>query len=131
MGGLRVLGLVLALVVVPGGVAMSADCAALTKRAKIAECIGDDFQRADATLNSVYKRLMHGLGKTGQTGLRDAERAWIAFRDKHCAFVGGASAGGSIQAMVIGQCQTELTVDRVAQLAWQLHCAGTDAACAR
>ena len=94
MGGLRVLGLVLALVVVPGGVAMSADCAALTKRAKIAECIGDDFQRADATLNSVYKRLMHGLGKTGQTGLRDAERAWIAFRDKHCAFVGGASAGG-------------------------------------
>lgn len=130
MLNVRVIGLA-AVFLMSGGALMASDCAKLTERARIEACVGDDFQRADATLNTVYKQLMAKLGKSGQTSLRDAERAWIGFRDKHCAFVGSAAEGGSIQATIVGQCQTELTVDRVAQLARQLNCGEGDLDCVR
>lgn len=126
----RVIGLAAALLL-PGGALMASDCAKLTERARIEACVGGDFKRADATLNTVYKQLMAKLGKSGQASLRDVERAWISFRDKHCAFVGSAAQGGSIQATIIGQCQTDLTVDRVAQMAQQLHCGEGDLSCVR
>lgn len=111
--------------------AIAADCTLLTDPARVAACVGDDYANADATLNRSYQSVMRALDPEGKALLRDAERAWIGFRDKHCAFVGAASGGGSIEATVIGQCETELTIDRIAQLAWQLTCDPTDAACAR
>ncbi len=44
------------------------------------------FQRVDADLNSVYERCLALLPPAGKTGLRDAQRAWIEYRDANASF---------------------------------------------
>jgi uncharacterized protein YecT (DUF1311 family) len=45
-----------------------------------------------------------------------AQRAWIAFRDAHCASEGYEFRGGSMEPFMIGTCMTKLTEERTAQL---------------
>ena len=44
------------------------------------------FQRVDADLNVVYQRCLALLSPAGQAALRDAQRAWIGYRDANGAF---------------------------------------------
>ena len=39
------------------------------------------FERADAELNVVYKRITSSLPAASKTALRDAQRAWIDYRN--------------------------------------------------
>ena len=48
--------------------------------------------------------------------LRAAQRAWIIFRDQHCASVSYEARGGSMEAMLYGICREEQTRLRIAQL---------------
>jgi hypothetical protein len=68
----------------------------------------------DASLNATYKSLMAKLDAAGQSRLRDAQRAWIAFRDKECAFRATGDA-----------CVAELTRARTQALDAALADAGT------
>ncbi|HEY0275912.1 MAG TPA: lysozyme inhibitor LprI family protein [Paenirhodobacter sp.] len=111
-------------------VAQAADCASAQTQADLNICVGEDYQLADRTLNAVYARLMKRLDPRARGLLRDAQRAWIPFRDKHCAFVGSGTEGGSIQGMVIAGCLTELTTARAGQIIAQLSCAEGDVSCA-
>ena len=45
------------------------------------QCAGVDAANADAALNKIYKQLAAKLDGKEKTALRDAQRAWIAFRD--------------------------------------------------
>jgi uncharacterized protein YecT (DUF1311 family) len=42
-----------------------------------------DFDGADKDLNAVYKRCIAAVTETAQAALRDAQRAWIEYRDAH------------------------------------------------
>jgi uncharacterized protein YecT (DUF1311 family) len=44
------------------------------------------FQRVDADLNAVYERCLTLLSPAGKTALRDAQRAWIEYRDANGPF---------------------------------------------
>ena len=44
------------------------------------------FQRVDADLNAVYQRCLVLLSPAGQAALRDAQRAWINYRDANGPF---------------------------------------------
>lgn len=48
--------------------------------------------------------------------LRDAQRAWIAYRDKACAAYGYLARGGTMEPMLIYQCNAELTAQRTDEL---------------
>ena len=55
----------------------------------VAACLAMSAARAtddDAALNAAYRSLMSKLDASGEARLREAQRAWIAFRDKECAF---------------------------------------------
>jgi uncharacterized protein YecT (DUF1311 family) len=44
------------------------------------------FQRVDADLNAVYERCLALLSPPGKAALRDAQRAWIEYRDANTPF---------------------------------------------
>ncbi|RUW68199.1 lysozyme inhibitor LprI family protein, partial [Mesorhizobium sp. M1E.F.Ca.ET.063.01.1.1] len=74
------------LLIMPAAHAAAADCAAAKTQAELATCTAKDAASADTALNAVYKGLSGRLAPADQQRLRDAQRAWIPFRDKECAF---------------------------------------------
>jgi uncharacterized protein YecT (DUF1311 family) len=50
------------------------------------DCISAELMRQDARLNENYKRLMSKLSAKRKEGLREAQRAWVKFRDANCGF---------------------------------------------
>ena len=93
-------------------------------------CAGEDYQAADARLNTAYQNLINSDDADGKRLLQVAQRAWITFRDAECAHSTAASEGGSIHAMEVSQCLTRLTNDRIKQLAAAANCEEGDASCA-
>jgi uncharacterized protein YecT (DUF1311 family) len=93
-------------------------------------CAQIDFERADAELNAVWRQVVaaariadreiqrgYDQRPTSEAKLREAQRAWIIFRDAHCTVQGYDEArGGSMEPMVYGACRAELTRQRIAQL---------------
>jgi uncharacterized protein YecT (DUF1311 family) len=119
--------LLLALALVVGGgfaarAADAPDCSKAQSQSEINECEDGIFRQADARLNRVYAQLAAKLDPDARKLLRDAERAWVDFRDKECESQTAGSAGGSIRPMYIAQCQTALTKRRIRELEAQRDC---------
>lgn len=92
---------------------------------------GTQLQDADRQLNAAYTKLRTRLGPESRARLQAAEEAWIRFRDRECAFIGGPTTGGSINGMIVAQCQARLTLVRVKDLETQLNCQEGDLSCVR
>ena len=92
---------------------------------------GTTLQDADRQLNAVYTKLRTRLGPESRGRLQAAEEAWIRFRDRECAFIGGPTTGGSIHGMIVAQCQARLSLARVKDLEAQLNCPEGDLSCVR
>lgn len=99
-------------------------------------CAGQDFERADAELNTVYRGAIERAreadreyaridpgganarsGEPGEeAGLREAQRAWVTFRDAHCRLQSFEARGGSMQPMLDAGCRATITRARTAEL---------------
>lgn len=88
-----------------------------------------DAGKADAALNANYKALLSQLDDGNQQRLRDAQRAWIAFRDKECSFRTQGGSGGSASALASSACLAELSQQRADALQRQLDCPEGDVTC--
>jgi len=71
-----------------------------------------DAVKTDAALNSSYQSLLSNLDGAGQQRLREAQRAWLLFRDKECAF----RSSGSVEPGIAGVCLADLTRQRIVEL---------------
>lgn len=109
----------------------AADCYDSPVQADLNACAGADFAKADAALNAAYKIVHDRLSADGQTRLRDAERAWIAFRDAECNFRSSGDDGGSAAVMIDVQCQAYLTNQRAEDLNKMKTCEDGDLSCPR
>jgi len=89
----------------------------------------DEAAQADAALNANYKALSSQLDGANQQRLRDAQRAWIAFRDKECSFRAQGSDGGTASALASSGCIAELSRQRADALKRQLDCPEGDVTC--
>ena len=90
-----------------------------------------NLHAADAALNKVYQQVMAQQSDAlSKEQLKDVERAWIAYRDKECAFEVGASAGGgSIWPMEMSNCLEEKTAARIRELMRLSGCTAGVSAC--
>lgn len=81
-------------------------------------CASHRFELADKALNQQYKQNLSGLKEAGaQTRLREAQRAWITFRDKDClAATGPREESGSIWPLLHFSCLEKHTTRRVEDL---------------
>ncbi|MCB6176838.1 lysozyme inhibitor LprI family protein [Rhodobacter sp. Har01] len=122
---MRPLLLCLALFALPAA-AQDIDCANAMAQQELNWCAEQDWQRADAALNAAYKAALALLQRWdadlpeaergGAQALREAQRAWITFRDKACEAEGFAMRGGSAEPLLVYGCMAGLTEDRAAQL---------------
>jgi len=96
----------------------SPDCMANAQTTlEMSECAHADRTAADAELNRVYGQLLASLADAGErAALKKAERAWITFRDAHCAFATFSSRGGTIHGVEVASCLADTTRARTAQL---------------
>ena len=92
-------------------------------------CAAIAFETADADLNAAWAEAIAGAremdgeinrefddGPTSEAVLREAQRAWIVFRDAQCTYEGHEARGGSMEPMIYNGCRARLTRERAAQL---------------
>lgn len=72
-------------------------------------CLGLLHDTADAHLNTAYKTHRANLDGAGQKVLRDAQIAWIDFRDKECTRLADVVRGGSLAQVIRIGCLINLT----------------------
>ena len=118
-------GLALGLLALPA-TAQDVECATAMAQADLNQCAYQDWEEADAGLNEVYQEVVAAYSQmdadlpeelgSGVETLRDAQRAWISFRDLACEAEGFAMRGGSAEPLLVYGCMRQLTEDRTAQL---------------
>ena len=110
--------------------AQSPDCAAAQTQTDMNQCAAREYQKHDAAMNGIYQQLLARLTDPKQKEmLVDAERAWIAYRDKFCTFQSSGTVGGSIHPMLEANCLDEKTNVHTAELSRQLNCKEGDPSC--
>jgi len=85
------------------------------------DCLGGGRVRQDAELNNVYKLLMPKLNRGNKANLLKAERAWIVYRDAHCAVEEPAERAGTLDFVIADQCQLRQTIYRIEDLKQRLE----------
>ncbi|MDT8856110.1 lysozyme inhibitor LprI family protein [Paracoccaceae bacterium Fryx2] len=115
-----------ALLLAQPAAAQEVDCEAAEVQMELTFCAEQDWNAADKALNVTYKaardvmrNIDAGLPEArrgAEMQLRDAQRAWVTFRDATCSAEGYAYHGGSIEPMVIYACRARLTWQRAEDL---------------
>ena len=106
--------------------AQEIDCENAVTQQDMNQCAYADWEAADADLNAAYKRALDLLTEWdavlpedeqgGAEALREAQRAWIPFRDRACEAEGYAMKGGSAEPLLVYGCMRLLTEERTAHL---------------
>lgn len=120
--------LVLAAAMIGGpALAQQVDCTAPQLQMEMTYCAEQEYIAADARLNAAYaeaRARMRAIDadlaqdqKGAEEHLKQAQRAWITFRDAACTAEGYKYYGGSMEPMVIYACQARLTDQRAVDLA--------------
>lgn len=103
--------------------AQSLDCDTAVTQLDMNQCAHQEWQAADAELNVEYRKARTAMREMdanlpeAQRGaaiaLRDAQRAWIVYRDLACAAEGWMFRGGSMEPLIVSTCLTALTEERI------------------
>lgn len=109
--------------------AQALNCRDAMTQQEMTACAALDLEAADKDLNAAYAQargFMRSLDAelvASQSGaeaaLRDAQRAWIPYRDKACLAEGFMMRGGSAEPMLVLGCKARLTQQRAQEL-WTL-----------
>ncbi len=122
--------LIWALALMPGmAAAQVVDCNNAVAQVEMTFCAEQDWKTADADLNAAYgaargvlRAVDAGLPvnqRGAEAALRDAQRAWITYRDKSCTAESYMMYGGSAAPMVFYICSARVTSARAGDL-WGL-----------
>lgn len=86
---------------------------------------GNAHDAWDKELNRVYRELMDVLSADEKALLRDAQRAWLTFREAETKlwWTESASGGGTLQPISVAGYSIELLKSRVCQLSRYKHAA--------
>ncbi|SDU40914.1 lysozyme inhibitor LprI family protein [Stappia sp. ES.058] len=108
--------------------AQDVDCSDPVTQMEMTYCAEQDWQAADRELNAAYGRAMAAMKRMdadladsptlagAADALRNAQRAWIPYRDAACAAYGFQARGGTMEPMLIYQCRADLTGQRTREL---------------
>ena len=100
--------------------AKKAPCSNADTQAEMNICAGQEYKTADAALNRVYQQLVAKLEPEEKSQLKEAQTAWIKYRDTNCEFVADQYKGGSMRPMIYGLCLADVTRNRTSELKAQI-----------
>jgi uncharacterized protein YecT (DUF1311 family) len=92
------------------------DCDDARTQLEMNLCALRQYEAADAEMNRAYSRLRAAVDAEERAALLAAQRAWLRFRDAHCAYEAAGVRGGSMAPMVHSGCMAETTRERTRQL---------------
>jgi uncharacterized protein YecT (DUF1311 family) len=95
-------------------------CADAQSQGEMNICWGKEYKAADARLNTVYRDFMTKLNEEESTQLKNAQLAWLKYRDTNCEFVADQFKGGSMRPMIVAMCLADVTNARVNELKSQM-----------
>jgi uncharacterized protein YecT (DUF1311 family) len=106
------------------------ECDSAVTQTEMNMCADLEFRQVDSQLNEAYQELRNAYKTVdgAAEALRNAQRAWVSFRDADCAMT-RISSGGSVEKMVITQCLTKRTAERLADFRRLLSCNEGDFSC--
>lgn len=120
-----------ALLLASSGVAHALDCKDPQSNYDMKYCAAEDLKKADAELNVAYKKALDEARKwyqstKGSPGnetmpdseavLRDAQRAWVSFRDANCKYQYQIYYGGTHAPLAHALCMVDMTRARTKEL---------------
>jgi uncharacterized protein YecT (DUF1311 family) len=108
--------------------ASAADCDS-GKTADLNACAAADLKKADGDLNSAYNQYRRRLEPEQKEQLKDAQMAWIKFRDAACVFESSGVKGGSAYQMVYTACLAGKTRTRLKDIQELARCEDGDLSC--
>lgn len=79
-------------------------------------CAAAELEAADSVLNRTYQRLLRVIEPGRVDALREAQRAWIRFRDAECELQSSEFEGGSMRPAVHALCLADLSKKRAEAL---------------
>lgn len=85
--------------------------------AAMLHCIGAETAAQDQRLNQNYQDVMAHLALKRQQQLREAQRAWLKYRDLNCSFYDDPD-GGTLARVVSNDCFMQATARRALELQW-------------
>ncbi len=91
-------------------------CEGYGSQAEASGCAHREYKAADAELNKAYNRLSGILDTEEKALLKEAELAWIKYRDSNCTFESSQYAGGTMRPMIESFCLARVTKARTAEL---------------
>ncbi|ADZ68543.1 lysozyme inhibitor LprI family protein [Polymorphum gilvum] len=104
------------------------DCGYPLSQMELTYCAEKAWEAADADLNAAYREAMARMREMDANladmpdlqgaaeALKEAQRAWIPYRDKACAAYGFLARGGTMEPQLIYGCLATLTVRRAEEL---------------
>ena len=95
-------------------------CANPLSQFEMNQCAGKAFRSADATMNQVYRKLVSTLNEDEKAQLKEAQLAWLKYRDTNCEFVADQYKGGSIRPLIEATCLGDMTKSRTTELKAQI-----------
>ncbi len=119
---MKTLALLLVLAAAPA-MAQEIDCSVPMEQLELNDCAYRLYERSDGWLNDAYAEAIAATrardpltGSHHEEALREAQRAWVTYRDRHCELVGDSwgSVGAQAQPMIHAGClqtETELRTD--------------------
>ena len=106
-----------------------ASVATAQSQAEMNQAADQSLRKADQALNDQYSATMDALSPPSRVLLRDAQRAWIGFRDQQCRYEASAVGEGSAYPMIVYMCRERLTIERTEELRGLGHCEEGDLSC--
>ncbi|WP_179759055.1 lysozyme inhibitor LprI family protein [Hoeflea halophila] len=112
------------------------DCIDPMSQVELTYCAAIDYETADAELNAIWPDIVAAAKSQDQyvaeqvegtdvpttlQALRNAQRAWITFRDAQCEYEAYEVFGGTSQSMVGSLCLARLTRERIEVLSRTLQ----------
>jgi uncharacterized protein YecT (DUF1311 family) len=105
------------------------DCTNVITQSDMNRCAYQDFQKADAELNVVWKDVSATMKAWDKEIDRDydkaaghfdtllaAQRAWLTYRDEHCRLRSFEMRGGSMEPFIFQSCRARVTKERTREL---------------
>jgi uncharacterized protein YecT (DUF1311 family) len=94
------------------------DCKGLQTQADMNVCSYRDYLRADIELNRTWDAVTKKVSKDAPVFrmLLDGQKAWLTYRGKQCDVWAKWYEGGTIAALIINTCLTDITKFRVKEL---------------
>ncbi len=94
-----------------------APCTNAMSQMEMTQCSGEEYRKADAHLNRIYSNLLNSIpSEAGKQDVKTIQKAWLHYRDLHCAAARSQFEGGSMAPMVFADCMRIVTNHRIEEI---------------